>query len=56
LRTKIAMWILFTPAPRPDAPYWPGRRWLAALDAIAWPVGWVLVVAQAPTPMGISSA
>jgi hypothetical protein len=50
------MWILFTPAPRPDAPYWPGRRWLAALDAIAWPVGWVLVVAQAPTPMGISSA
>jgi hypothetical protein len=56
LRTKIAMWILFTPAPRPDAPHWPGRRWLAALDAFAWPVGWVLVVAQAPTPMGISSA
>ena len=47
------MWILFTPVPRPDAPYWPGRRWLAALDAVVWPAGWALVVAQAPMPMGI---
>ena len=47
------MWILFTPVPRPDAPYWPGRRRLAALDAIVWPAGWALVVAQAPMPMGI---
>ncbi len=47
------MWILFTPVPRADAPYWPGRRWLAALDAIVWPAGWALVVAQAPMPMGI---
>ena len=47
------MWILFTPVPRPDALYWPGRRWLAALDAIVWPAGWALVVAQPPMPMGI---
>ena len=47
------MWILFTPVPRPDAPYWPGRRWLAALDAIVWPAGWALVVAQAPMRTGI---
>ena len=47
------MWILFTPVPRPDAPYWPGRRWLAALDAVAWPAAWALVVAQAPMSMGI---
>lgn len=47
------MWILFTPVPRPDAPYWPGRRWLAALDAIAWPAAWVLVVCQTPIRMGI---
>ena len=47
------MWILFTPVPRPDAPCWPGRRWLAALDAIDWPAGWALVVAQAPIPTGI---
>ena len=47
------MWILFMPVPRPDAPYWPGRRWLAALDAVAWPATWALVVAQAPFTMGI---
>jgi len=47
------MWILFTPVPRPDAPYWPGRRWLAELDAVAWPAAWALVVAQAPMSMGI---
>jgi hypothetical protein len=31
------MWVLFARAPPPDAPYWPGRRWLAAIDALAWP-------------------
>ena len=31
------MWLLFARAPPPDAPRWPGRRWLAAVDAIAWP-------------------
>jgi hypothetical protein len=31
------MWILFARAPRPDAVYWSGRRWLAALDATLWP-------------------
>ena len=31
------MWFLFIRAPPPDAPYWPGRRWLAAIDAVAWP-------------------
>ena len=47
------MWILFTPIPRPDAPYWPGRRWLAALDAVAWPGAWVFGVAHVPMSMGI---
>jgi hypothetical protein len=32
-----SMWLLFARAPPPDAPYWPGRRWLAAVDAVAWP-------------------
>jgi hypothetical protein len=32
-----SMWVLFARAPPPDAPYWPGRRWLAAIDAVAWP-------------------
>lgn len=30
------MWVLFARADPPDAPYWPGRRWLAALDAVGW--------------------
>ena len=30
------MWILFARAPRPDATYWRGRRWLALADAVAW--------------------
>ena len=31
------MWLIFARAPPPDMPYWPGRRWLAAVDAVAWP-------------------
>ena len=47
------MWILFRREPRPDAPYWPGRRWLAALDAVAWPAAGALAVTHAPMPTGI---
>jgi hypothetical protein len=28
------MWLLVAREPRPDAPDWPGRRMLAALDAV----------------------
>lgn len=31
-------WVLFARAPRPDAVVWPGRRLLAALDAVLWPL------------------
>lgn len=31
------MWLLYARAPLPDAPYWPGRRPLALLDALGWP-------------------
>jgi hypothetical protein len=35
------MWMLFARTPPPDVPYWLGRRWLAAIDAVAWPaVAW----------------
>jgi hypothetical protein len=34
---EFGMWVLFARAPPPDAPYWPGRRWLAAVDAVVWP-------------------
>jgi hypothetical protein len=31
------MWIILNQQVQPDAAYWHGRRWLAALDAVAWP-------------------
>jgi len=31
------MWLLLTRAPPPDAADWPGRRLLAAIDAVGWP-------------------
>ena len=38
------MWITFARAPLPDAAYWPGRRLLGVIDAVAWPaiVFWLL--------------
>lgn len=47
------MWFLVAREPRPDAPDWPGRRLLAAVDAVAWPALWVLLVRHAPEPVGI---
>lgn len=58
------MFVVFTKAPAPDAPEWPGRRWLAAADALVWPAvcfhllahlrpvgGLVVIVAMALTAM-----
>jgi fucose permease len=43
------MWfVLRQRAARPDAPYWPGRRFLAAIDAVAWPT--LVVVASMCLP------
>jgi hypothetical protein len=47
------MWLLVTRHPRPDAPTWPGRRWLAALDATVWPLLWVLLMHHLPAPVGL---
>ena len=47
------MWLVVTRTPPPDEPYWRGRCWLAAVDALAWPFLWVLVLRQAPMPTGI---
>jgi hypothetical protein len=48
------MWILFRRAARPDAAYWPGRRWLAVVDALAWPTVWLMAVLSAPMSTGIA--
>ena len=47
------MWLLVARAPVPDAPHWPGRNLLAAIDATLWPVGWVLLFSHAPAPVGV---
>lgn len=47
------MWLLVAREPRPDAPEWPGRRWLAAVDAVLWPLLWVVLVRHAPQPVGL---
>ena len=47
------MWLLVAREPRPDAPDWPGRRLLAAIDAVVWPLLWVWVFRHAPAPVGL---
>jgi hypothetical protein len=47
------MWILFARAARPDAIYWPGRRWLAAVDAVLWPAALVIALINAPFSAGV---
>jgi hypothetical protein len=47
------MWLLVAREPRPDAPDWPGRRLLAAVDAVAWPLLWVLLIRHVPGPAGL---
>lgn len=47
------MWLVVAREPKPDAPYWPGRRLLAAIDAAVWPLLWVLVFSHAPKPIGL---
>ena len=42
------MWIVFARAPAPDAAYWPGRRTLGALDAVAWPLIALVLLSQVP--------
>lgn len=47
------MWLLVARETRPDAPDWPGRRWLAVVDATGWPLLWVLLFRHAPEPVGL---
>ena len=48
------MWMIFARAPPPDALVWPGRRALALVDAVAWPVAWVTFVLGLPMPLGLA--
>lgn len=33
--------------------YWPGRRLLAAIDALVWPLLWVIGISHVPKPVGV---
>ena len=47
------MWIMFARAPAPDVAYWPGRRWLAAMDAVAWPAIVFALLLRVPGATGV---
>lgn len=47
------MLLLIARPPMPDQPYWPGRRWLAAVDAAAWPLLWVTGFSRMPWQTGV---
>lgn len=50
------MWLLVAREPVPDAPQWAGRKSLAVLDAVAWPLLAVLMVFQSRVPLGVVGA
>lgn len=45
------MWV-YVVRERPDASYWAGRRWWAALDAIVWPAAWIVFAQGIPAEAG----
>jgi len=47
------LWLLLAREPVPDAADWPGRRGLAAVDAVVWPALWGVALAMAPWPTGL---
>lgn len=47
------MFVVIAREPKPDAVYWPGRRLLASMDAVVWPILAALLVLQAPTAEGL---
>lgn len=47
------MWLLVACEPRQDAPQWTGRKSLAALDALAWPVAAVSLIPLSPLHLGV---
>jgi hypothetical protein len=47
------MWILYGRTPKADVACFPGRRWLALLDAVAWPVAWLIAISAIPYVTGV---
>lgn len=47
------MFVVIARESRPDAAYWPGRRFLAAVDAVVWPFALALLVLHQPGIEGL---
>ncbi|MBE7416692.1 MAG: hypothetical protein HS128_02895 [Ideonella sp.] len=47
------MFLVLYRNPKPDAEQWPGRRWLAAIDAVLWPALWITALAAVQNRAGI---
>lgn len=47
------MWLLVQREPWPDATCWPGRRLLASIDAVVWPLLLALVLSHVPARVGL---
>ena len=47
------MFIALARTPRPAAAYWPGRRTVALLDALAWPALWFVAILAMPAKTGV---
>ncbi|WP_200227218.1 hypothetical protein [Rubrivivax gelatinosus] len=47
------MWLVLAPRVRPDLYVWPGRRWLSAVDALAWPFVLAACMYAAPVETGV---
>ena len=47
------MWLLVAREPRQDAPQWAGRKSLAVLDAVAWPLATFFLLYLSRTPLGV---
>lgn len=54
--SEAELFLLIPREPSPDFVYWPGRRALAALDAVAWPSAAVVVVVASPYKLGAFGA
>ena len=50
------MWLLLTRKTPPDRPYWRGRRGMAMLDAVGWPLAWIVGVLHLPQHGGLVGA
>lgn len=47
------MWLLVAREPSQDAPHWAGRRSLAVLDAVVWPLAAALLIYLSNMPLGV---